>query len=90
MAARLVARMKADGLPGAPDLVLLWPEGGPMVELKRPKGRDLFRTRPAARPSEAQAAIAARAAQLGIRHAYCSSWDDLSARLAEWGIGHAA
>jgi hypothetical protein len=93
LAARLIARMKLDGmlLPGAPDLVLLWAGGGAMVELKRPKARDLLgATRPAGQPSETQAALAARAVQLGIRHPYCSSWDDLRTRLAEWGIGHAA
>lgn len=91
IAARVIARMKADGMlvPGAPDLALLWAGGGAMVELKRPKTRDLFGTRPAGRPSEAQTTIAAFAAQLGVRHAYCSSWDDLRTRLAEWGIGRA-
>jgi hypothetical protein len=92
LAARLIARMKVDGmlLPGAPDLVLLWANDCALIELKRPKTRDLFGTRPAGQPSDTQAALAARVVQLGIRHAYGSSWDDFRARLAERGIGHAA
>ena len=82
--------MKADGMlvPGAPDLVLMWPGGGAMVELKRPKRRDLFGTRAAGQPSNAQAVTAERAVELGIHHAYRSSWDDLRSRLTEWGIGN--
>jgi hypothetical protein len=86
LAARLIARMKVDGmlLPGAPDLVLLWAGGEAMVELKRPKSRDLLgATRPAGRPSKAQVSIATHAAELGIRHAYCSSWNDLRSRLLD-------
>ena len=82
-------RAMAARLPGAPDLVLLWEGGGALVELKRPKTQDLFGTRAAGRPNEAQVAVTARAVELGIRHAYCSSWDDLRARLAEWGVVHA-
>lgn len=86
--ARLVARLKADGmlLPGAPDLALLWPGGGAMVELKRPRSRDLLgRTLPKGRPSAAQSELAGRATRLGINHAFVSAWDELRERLAGWG-----
>jgi hypothetical protein len=89
LVARLIARMKADGmlLPGAPDLVLCWAGGGALVELKRPKSRDLFgRIAPAGRPSPAQSALAERAGRLGIRHTFVSSWEELRQRLGEWGV----
>lgn len=89
LVARLVARMKADGMlvPGAPDLVLFWAGGGAMVELKRPKSRNLLgRITPAGRPSPAQCELAERAARLGINHAFVSSWEELRRRLVEWGI----
>jgi hypothetical protein len=87
--ARILARMKTDGmlLPGAPDLVLLWQGGSAAVELKRPKTRDLFGTRPAGRPSDNQRWFAERCAEVGVHHAYCSSWDELKAKLDEWGVG---
>lgn len=87
--ARLIARMKADGMlvPGAPDLVLFWQGGAALVELKRPRSRNLFgRISPAGRPSVEQNEIANRAAQLGIRHAFVTSWDELRQRLGEWGV----
>jgi hypothetical protein len=86
---RLIARMKADGLltVGAPDLVLCWRDGSALVELKRPRSRDLLgRIAPAGRPCPAQSEIAERAARLGINHAFVTSWDELRQRLAEWGI----
>ncbi|HEV2303817.1 MAG TPA: hypothetical protein VGR91_19800 [Stellaceae bacterium] len=85
--ARLIARMKADGMliPGASDLVLLWPGGGGFVELKRPAHRDLFGYHAAGAASEDQKAFAARCARLGICHAYCRSWEGLIDRLGEWG-----
>lgn len=85
---RLIARMKADGMlvPGAPDLILLWPGGGAMVELKRPRSRDLLgRISPAGRASPAQSELAERALRLGINHAVVRSWDELHARLGDWG-----
>ena len=87
LVARIIARMKADGmlLPGAPDIIVLWPAGGAI--LKRARSRDLFgRVAPAGRPSAAQSELAARAARLGINHAFVSSWEELRARLAEWRI----
>jgi hypothetical protein len=92
LVARLVARLKADGmlLPGAPDLCLLWPGGGALVELKRPARRDPLGRRVAAgRPSAAQSALAARARELGIHHLYATSWEALAARLRGWGAGPA-
>lgn len=85
--ARLVARMKADGmlLAGAPDLVLLWPGGGGFVELKRPAHRDIFGWHAAGAAGEDQKAFAARCARLGVHHAFCRSWEELLDRLGEWG-----
>lgn len=85
---RFVARMKADGMlvPGAPDLALFWPGGGAMVELKRPRARDLLgRVAAAGRASPAQSEMAERAGRLGINHAIITSWDELRERLAQWG-----
>lgn len=83
---RIVARMKADGMlvPGAPDLAVFYPGGGGMIELKAPKTRTLLGTRPAGRPTESQTAIAERAAALGINHAFCCSWDEVSGTLRRW------
>jgi hypothetical protein len=85
---RIVNRMKSDGMMtvGAPDLVILWRAGGALVELKRPRSRDLLgRLTPAGRPSAAQSELAERARRLGINHAFISSWDELRQRLGEWG-----
>lgn len=84
--ARAVGRRFADRVvvPGAPDLILLWADGGAMVELKRPRSRDLLgRVTPAGRASAAQSELAGRAPRLGINHAIVSSWEELHARLAE-------
>ena len=101
LAARIVAQMKQRGIlvPGAPDLVVLWHESryvkaaddwyettaAGLIELKRPATADLLTKRPAGRPSEAQRAFADRAAELGINHAFCSSWDEVRAALLGWG-----
>jgi hypothetical protein len=86
--ARLIARMKADGmlLAGAPDLVLLWQNGAALVETKRPAFKDIFGYHPAGSPSEDQKQFAVRAQQLGLRHAYCSTWHHLEDRLMDWGV----
>lgn len=86
--ARLIARMKAEGmlLPGAPDLVLMWNGGAGLVETKRPAFRNLFGYHAAGTPSEDQVEFARRATALGIRHACCRSWDELAAQLAGWGV----
>src|SRR5579875_137233 len=71
----------------AADLVLLWPGGGALVELKRPPERDLFgRARPKGRLSAAQTALAERARRLGINYAVVTGWDELEARLSAWGV----
>lgn len=88
MVARIISQMKANGLlvAGAPDLVLLWFQGAALVELKRPASRDLLTRRQRGRPTEAQAAIAERAAELGVRHAYVTSWDELRDQMVVWGV----
>ena len=89
MAARVISKMKAQGMlvPGAPDLCLFWRGGAGLVELKRPASVDLMGVRHAAgRPSEAQRMLAHLAAELGVRHCYATSWDELKAQLAEWGL----
>jgi hypothetical protein len=89
LVARIIARLKADGmlLPGAPDLVLMWADGCAAIELKRLKTRDLFGARPAGRPTDDQKWFAERCAELGVHHAYCTSWDELKAKLDKWGVG---
>lgn len=85
--ARIINRMRADGmlLAGAPDLVLLWPQGGGFAELKRPAHRDIFGYHAAGQASQDQLAFAERCRKLGINHAYVRSWDGLKDRLGEWG-----
>jgi hypothetical protein len=88
LVARIIGRMKADGLllPGAPDVVLLWAGGSAAVELKRPRTHDLLGTRPA----DNQRRFAEDCVELGVDHAYCSSWDELKAKFDAWGIGEPA
>lgn len=85
--ARIIARMKADGmmLPGAPDLFLAWRNGCAFVELKRPATRDLLRRLPAGKPTATQCAFAERAARIGVNYALCHSWDELYGLLEQWG-----
>lgn len=88
LVARIINRMKSDGMliPGAPDLVVLWNGGGGMIELKRPAARSLLTKTAAGRPSQSQLTMAERAAELGIKHAFCTSWDKVKDRLTEWGV----
>lgn len=88
LVARIINRMKADGMlvPGAPDMILMWRDGCAAIELKRPASRTLLRRRAAGKPTEAQRGFAERAAELGIHHAYCTSWEELMGHLKEWGI----
>ncbi len=85
---RLVHQMKLRGLllSGACDIVLLWGGGSACVELKRPKTSDFLKTRPAGRPSDSQIAFENRCVELGIHHAYVTSWEALRERLREWGV----
>lgn len=85
--ARIISRMKADGMlvPGASDIVLLWGGGAALVETKRPAHKDVFGTHAAGTPSQDQIEFQRRAQRLGINHAYCRSWEQLKAQLGEWG-----
>lgn len=88
LVARIIARMKTDGMlrPGACDIALLWSDGCGCLELKAPARRDLLGARqPAGRPSESQREFAAECAALGVKHAYCDSWDAVRTTLAGWG-----
>lgn len=84
---RIINRMKSDGMlvPGAPDLAIFWNGGAGMIELKRPPAQSLLGKSRAGVPTEAQVTMAERAAALKINHAFCQSWDDVAARLTEWG-----
>ena len=66
--ARLMARMKTDGMlvPGAPDLVLMGAKGALCVELKREASRDLLVKRPKGRLSPEQKAFKQRCADAGV------------------------
>lgn len=86
--ARIIARMKADGLllPGAFDLSLHWRGGGGIIDLKRPASRDLLGKRaPAGKPTVEQLDLAERAQRYGINYAFCTGWEDMRDRLREWG-----
>ena len=83
--ARLMARMKTDGmlLPGAPDLVLLGEQGAVCVELKRSASRDLFGRRPRGRLSPEQKAFQQRCVNCGVEYLVASSWEDIEYILPE-------
>ena len=83
--ARLMARMKSDGMltPGAPDLVIAGERGAVMCELKRPASRDLFGRRPKGRLSPEQKAFEQRCVDCGVEYLVASSWEDIAAVLPE-------
>jgi len=83
--ARLMARMKTDGmlLPGAPDLVLLGEQGAVCVELKRPASRDLFGRKPRGRLSPEQRAFRQRCVDCGVEYIVVECWDDVQCVLPE-------
>jgi len=83
--ARLMARMKTDGMltPGAPDLVLLGERGAVCVELKRSASRDLFGRRPKGRLSPEQKTFQQRCVDCGVEYIVASSWDDVQHILPE-------
>lgn len=88
LVARIVARMKSDGMlvPGLPDCAVIWAGGGGFLELKRPATRDLFGVRsPAGRLSDLQKEFAARCRELGIYYAVCQTWSETREALVEWG-----
>ena len=77
--ARLMARMKSDGMltPGAPDLVLMGERGALCVELKRSASRDLFGRKPRGRLSPEQKAFQQRCVNCGVEYIVASSWEDI-------------
>jgi len=83
--ARLMARMKTDGMlvPGAPDLVIAGERGAVMCELKRPASRDLFGRKPKGRLSPEQKAFEQRCVDCGVEYLVASSWEDIAAVLPE-------
>jgi hypothetical protein len=87
LAARLVARLKADGslTPGAPDLIFLWGGGCGCIELKRPEEKRLFDRARAGRLSDAQVQFQARCVMHAVRYAVCDSWPSVRDTLMSWG-----
>ncbi len=87
MAARLIARMKAEGqiMPGVADLLFMWGGGSGAIELKRPAEETLLGKRPAGRPTDTQKEFAASCAAHGVRHIYATSWGEVHAALSDWG-----
>jgi len=83
--ARLMARMKSDGMlvPGAPDLVLIGEERAICVELKRSASRDLFGRKPKGRLSPEQKAFQQRCVNCGVEYLVASSWEDIEYILPE-------
>ena len=83
--ARLMARMKTDGMlvPGAPDLVIAGERGAVMCELKRPASRDLFGRKPKGRLSPEQRSFRDRCIDAGVEYLVASSWEDIAGMLPE-------
>jgi len=83
LVARIVARMKSDGMltPGAPDLVLLGAKGALCVELKRPASNDLFGRKPKGRLSPEQKAFKQRCADAGVGYLVAYDWADVECSL---------
>ena len=83
--ARLMARMKTDGMlvPGAPDLILMGEQRAVCVELKRSASRDLFGRKPKGRLSPEQKAFEQHCIDCGVEYIVASSWDDIAAVLPE-------
>ena len=79
LAARIVARMKSDGMltPGAPDLVIAGEKRCVMVELKRPASRDLFGRKPKGRLSPEQKAFQQRCIDCGVEYLVADCWEDV-------------
>ena len=83
--ARLMARMKSDGMltPGAPDLVIAGERGAVCVELKRPASRDLFGRKPKGRLSPEQKTFQQRCVDCGVDYTVASTWEDVACLLPE-------
>ena len=83
--ARLMARMKTDGMlaPGAPDLVLLGERRAVCIELKRGASRDLFGRKPKGRLSPEQKAFRDRCVDAGVEYLVADCWEDVQVVLPE-------
>jgi len=83
--ARLMARMKTDGMlvPGAPDLILMGEQRAVCVELKRSASRDLFGRKPKGRLSPEQKAFRERCIDTGVEYIVAECWEDIAAVLHE-------
>jgi len=83
--ARLMARMKSDGMltPGSPDLVLMGEKRAVCVELKRGASRDLFGRRPKGRLSPEQKTFRQRCVDCGVEYIVASSWEDVQCVLPD-------
>jgi len=83
--ARLMARMKSDGMlvPGAPDLVLMGERRAVCVELKRSASRDLFGRKPKGRLSPEQKAFEQRCIDCGVEYIVADCWEHVEAILPE-------
>ena len=83
LVARIVARMKSDGMltPGAPDLVLLGAKGALCVELKRPATNDLYGKKPKGRLSPEQKAFKQRCDEAGVGYLVAYEWADVECSL---------
>jgi hypothetical protein len=83
--ARLMARMKSDGMlvPGAPDLVLMGEKRALCIELKRSASRDLFGRKPKGRLSPEQKTFQQRCVDCGVDYTVASTWEDVACLLPE-------
>ena len=83
--ARLMARMKSDGMltPGAPDLVLMGERRAVCVELKRAASRDLFGRKPRGRLSPEQKTFQQRCVDCGVEYIVAECWEDVEALLPD-------
>jgi hypothetical protein len=83
--ARLMARMKTDGMlvPGAPDLILMGEQRAVCVELKRSASRDLFGRKPKGRLSPEQKAFRERCIDTGVEYIVAECWEDVQCVLPE-------
>jgi hypothetical protein len=97
MAAMIGIKRKAMGcLPGSPDLVFTWRNGGGWIELKRPAGQQLRMavtngTLKAAKPAKGSLSPGQRDFRQWIdqhtcRHAVCTSAKEVLGVLYRWGI----
>ena len=83
--ARLMARMKSDGMlvPGAPDLVLMGEKRALCIELKRSASRDLFGRKPKGRLSPEQKTFQQRCIDCGVEYIVAEDWAAVECVLPE-------